>query len=62
MAYVSKKDLIDKLNPLHAQLLDQKEELEGLLEEMNQDSLEELVDQMDQTLQEIKTAIDESKD
>lgn len=62
MAYVSKKDLIDKLNPLLDDLTDQRNDLETAWEEMDSDSIEDLLDQMEKTLHQIRTAIDEAKD
>lgn len=62
MAYVSKKDLIDKLNPLLEDLTNQRNGLEMAWEEMDHDSLEDLLDQMEKTLHQMRMAIDEAGD
>lgn len=62
MAYVSKKDLIDKLNPLLDDLTEQRNDLEAAWEEMDRESIEDLLDQMARTLHEMRTTLEESKD
>ncbi len=62
MAYVSKKDLIDKLNPLINDLTEQREGLETSWEEMDGETIEDLLEQMEKTLHEIRTTIDEAGD
>ncbi len=62
MAYVSKKDLIDKLTPLIDDLKQQRDDLENSFEEWDREAIEDLLDQMEKTLHEIRTAIDEAKD
>jgi ElaB/YqjD/DUF883 family membrane-anchored ribosome-binding protein len=63
---MSKKDLMDKLNPLYEQLRSQRDEAEALLDEMNDDSvhdsLTDLIDRMSHTLQMIRKTMDEAKD
>lgn len=62
MAYVSKKDLIDKLNPLLDDLAEQRNGLEAAWEEMDRDSIEDLLDQMERTLHQMRATIDEAGD
>ncbi|MCS7197401.1 MAG: hypothetical protein NZ930_01735 [Candidatus Bipolaricaulota bacterium] len=62
MAYVSKKDLIDKLNPLLDDLVEQRNDLETAWDEMDRDTIEDLLDRMERTIQQMRTAIDEAKD
>ncbi|MFN4218824.1 MAG: hypothetical protein ACK4HB_06055 [Candidatus Bipolaricaulia bacterium] len=62
MAYVSKKDLIDKLNPLLDDLAEQRNDLETAWEEMDRESIEDLLDQMAKTLHQMRTTIDEAGD
>lgn len=62
MAYVSKKDLIDKLNPLLDDLVEQRNDLETAWDEMDRESIEDLLDRMERTIHQMRTAIDEAKD
>ncbi len=62
MAYVSKKDLIDKLNPLLDDLMEQRNDLETAWDEMDRESIEDLLDRMERTIHQMRTAIDEAKD
>lgn len=62
MAYVSKKDLIDKLNPLLDDLTEQRNDLEAAWEEMDRDSIEDLLDHMEKTIHQMRTTIDEAGD
>lgn len=62
MAYVSKKDLIDKLNPLLDDLVEQYNDLETAWDEMDRESIEDLLDRMERTIHQMRTAIDEAKD
>lgn len=62
MAYISKKDLIEKINPLYDELYELKEGFEALLEEMDQVEFESLVDRMGRTLQDLRSTLDEAED
>lgn len=62
MAYVSKKDLIDKLNPLLDDLVEQRNDLETAWDEMDRDTIEDLLDRLERTIHQMRTTIDEAKD
>lgn len=62
MAYISKKDLIEKINPLYEELWELKEGFETLLEEMDQSEFEDLLDRLSRTLQDLRSALDEAED
>jgi len=62
VAYISKKDLIEKINPLYDELCQLKEGFETLLEEMDQVEFESLVDRMGRTLQDLRSTLDEAED
>jgi hypothetical protein len=62
VAYISKKDLIEKINPLYDELCGLKEGFEALLEEMDQGEFESLLDRMGRTLQDLRSTLDEAGD
>ncbi len=64
MAYVTKKELIEKINPLIDELVSQQEELANLLNEdtLDKDALQDLSDRIDYTLRELKSEIKEAED
>lgn len=62
MAYVTKKELIEKINPLIDHLMDYHEELEGLLEEMDYEAFDDIVGRLGRTLQDLKQAVEEAQD
>jgi hypothetical protein len=62
MAYVTKKELIEKINPLIDDLLDYHEELEGLLEEMDYETFDDVVGRLGRTLHDLKEAVEEAED
>ncbi len=64
MAYVTKKELIEKINPLIDELVGQQEELANLLNEddLDREVLEDIVSRIDYTLRELKDEIKEAED
>ncbi len=64
MAYVTKKELIEKINPLIDELVGYQEELANLLNEeaLDRDALQDLSDRLDYTLRQLKSEIKEAED
>jgi hypothetical protein len=64
MAYVTKKELIEKINPLIDELVGQQEELANLLNEddIDREALEDIVSRIDYTLRELRDEIKEAED
>ena len=62
MAFISKRDLIESLNPLVIALSDQVERIQDLANDLDEERLEEISDEISRTLSDIQAKIDEADD
>jgi len=62
MAYVTKKELLEKVQPLSGRLREIQRELAELTESSGDDELVDLVDRLALTLDELEEALEEAED